>query len=222
MAAAKGRLALSADSQSVSDLISAKTALLPSGSVQSGSASPAVGLSDSLSSTAVSQLTDQLCAAAGAIALAVPDSGQLVLTNQSLGSLAAPQIHCIDGLAGPGDAVTISGNSTGAGILVVRNADLILNGILRWDGLIIVTGGEVALRSSTSSATTVYGSLMINETGNPSPSFAALELAGSFRGSFSRMALNPAAGLIPSSQLAGLYASLPVSIKQDYWRSVTP
>lgn len=222
VAGAKGRLALSTDSQSLSDLVGAQTAALPAGSVQSGSIGAAVAPSSSLASTAVTQLADQLCAEPGAVTLSVPVGGMLALANQSWGTLAAPQIRCINGGTGAGDGVTFSGISSGAGILIVRNADLILSGTLRWDGLVIVTGTEVALRSSAGSTTTVFGSILVNETGNPSPSAAALEVNGSFRAWFSRMALNPAAALIPSSQLVGLYASLPASIKQDYWRSVTP
>ena len=222
VAGSKGRLALSTDSQSLSDLVSAQSAALPTGSLQGGSSAAAVGPSSYFGSTIVSQLADQLCAAPGAVVLQIPVSGQLALANQSWGTLAAPQIRCIDGAAGAGDGVALSGISSGAGILVVRNADLILSGTLRWDGLIIVTGSEVALRSLAGSTTNIFGSILISETGNPSPSAVALEVNGSFRASFSRTALNPAAALIPTGQLAGLYASLPVSIKQDYWRSVTP
>lgn len=221
VAGAKGRLALSTDSQSLSDLVGAQSAASPVGSLQGGSSSPAVGPSSYLGSTIVSQLADQLCAAPGAVVLPIPVSGQLALTNQSWGTLAAPQIRCIDGAAGAGDGVALSGISSGAGILVVRNADLILSGTLRWDGLIIVTGSEVALRSLAGSTTDIFGSVLIGETGNPGPNTAALDVNGSFRASFSRSALNPAASLIPSSLWTGLYASLPASIKQDYWRSVT-
>lgn len=222
VAGAKGRQALSTDTQSLSDLVGTQSAALPTGSLQSGSSAAAVGPSSHLGSTSVSQLADQLCAAPGAVTQAIPVTGALALANQSWGTLAAPQIRCIDGVSGASAGVTLSGISSGAGMLIVRNADLILSGTLRWDGLIIVTGSEVGLRSLAGSTTTVFGSILVNETGNPSPSAAALEVNGSFRASFSRSGLNAAATLIPSSQLTGLYASLPASIKQDYWRSVTP
>ncbi|MGZ8531305.1 MAG: hypothetical protein ACXW6J_11900, partial [Candidatus Binatia bacterium] len=112
--------------------------------------------------------------------------------------------------------------SAGAGILVVRNADIILSGAMRWEGLILVTGNEVSLKAEVSSTTNIFGSVMINETATPSLGALALDIQGSFRASYSRLAQSRVAGLIPSSEFAALHASLPASIKQDYWRSESP
>jgi hypothetical protein len=216
------RPAVSTDSQALSDSVQALTAGLPAGSLLSDASEPAVSLSSQLAANTISQLADQLCAAPGAVTLSLTASGPLTLSNQSWGTPTAPQLHCIDGVPGAGDGLTLSGNSTGAGIIIVRNADMILNGAFRWEGLIIVTGSEVSLKASSSSNTNIFGAIILNETGNPALGAAALDIQGSFRSVFSRSALNRAAGLIAVSELGALYSSLPASIWQDYWRSVSP
>lgn len=216
------RPAVSTDSQSLSDLVRAQTAGLPLGSLQSDSDTSPVESSNQLTAATLGQLADQLCAVPGAITLSIPVSGTLALVNQSWGSTATPQIRCVDGVSGPGDGVALSGDSSGAGILIVRNAELTLNGAFRWDGLIIVTGSEVSLNAGASSNTNIFGAILLNETGDPAPGAAALDIEGSFRSAFSSSALNRAASLIPNSELGALHAILPSSIWQDYWRSVSP
>ncbi|HET9916676.1 MAG TPA: hypothetical protein VFQ89_06170 [Candidatus Binatia bacterium] len=216
------RPAVSTDSQSLSDLVRAQTAGLPLGSLQSDSDTSPVASSNQLTAATIGQLADQLCAVPGTITLSIPVSGTLALVNQSWGSTATPQIRCVDGVSGPGDGVALSGDSSGAGILIVRNAEMILNGAFRWDGLIIVTGSEVSLKAGASSNTNIFGAILLNETGDPAPGAAALDIEGSFRSAFSSSALNRAAGLIPNSELGALHAILPSSIWQDYWRSVSP
>ena len=200
----------------------AQTAGLPAGSLRSDVSGPAVAPSGHLAAANLSQLADRLCAAPTAITLATPVSGLLALADQSWGTALAPQLRCIDGSSGAGDGLSLAGDSTGAGILIVRNADLILNGGLRWEGLILVTGSEVSVKAGPLSTTNIFGSMIINETGNPGLSAAALEILGNLRASFSRAALSRAGSVIPSSELPGLYAILPASIRQDYWRSVSP
>lgn len=216
------RPALSADTQALRDLIAAAALSLPAGSLQSGAGGPAVSASNHLASATLSQLAGSLCASPGAVSLVMPNAGSLTLTNQSWGTQAAPALRCIDGLASPGDIVSLAGTDSGVGILIVRDAQLVVAGTFRWEGLILVTGSDVAVHASASSASDIYGSLLINELGMPSYGAASLALQGSFRALFSRSALNRAAALIPSPQLNALYASLPASLKQEYWRSVTP
>lgn len=220
--AAIGHLAASTDSQSLSDLVGTQTAGLTVGSLQSAAGAPPIAPSRYLASAALSQLADRICSAPGAVPLSIPVTGALTLANQTWGSPTTPQLRCVEGISGVGDALTLSGDSSGAGILIVRNADLILNGAMRWEGLVLITGGDVSLKASALSATTVFGSVLINETGSPSHGALALDIQGSLRASYSRLALNRAAGLIPISEFAALYASLPASIKQDFWRSVSP
>jgi len=190
--------------------------------LQSDSDTSPVASSTHLTAATISQLADQLCAAPGAVTLSIPASGTITLVNQSWGSTATPQLRCVDGVSGTGDGMALSGDSSGAGILIVRNAELILDGSFRWEGLIIVTGSEVSLKTGTSSNTNIFGAILLNETGNPALGTATLDIQGSFQSAFSNSALNGAAGLIPLNDLGALYTSLPSSIWQDYWRSVSP
>lgn len=216
------RPAVSTDSQSLSDLVWTQAASLPLGSLQSDSDTSPVASSSHLTAATLSQLADQLCAVPGAVTLSTQVSGTLALVNQSWGSTTMPQIRCVDGVSGAFDGVALSGDSSGAGILIVRNAEMILNGAFRWDGLIIVTGSEVSLKVGASSNTNIFGAILLNETGDPAIGMATLDIQGSFRSAFSSSALNRAAGLIPPSDLSALYARLTPSIRQDYWRSVSP
>jgi hypothetical protein len=220
--AAMGHAAASTDSQSLSDLVGVQAASLPAGSFHSAAGDPPIAPSRHLASAALSQLADRLCTAPGVIPVPLPVTGALTLANQTWGTPTTPQLRCIEGISGAGDALTLIGDSSGAGILIVRNADIILNGAMRWEGLILVTDSDVSLKTGAASTTNIFGSVLINETGSPSHGALALDNQGSLRASYSRLALNRAAGLIPSGEFAALYASLPASLKQDFWRSVSP
>src|SRR5262245_48587360 len=134
-----------------------------------------------------------------------------------------PQLHCIEGLPGIDDSVTVGGNFSGVGILVVRNAEIIANGAFRWEGLVIVTGTGVGFRVVGEENNEVYGAVMTNESGSVRATIrTCLAVQGSFKLCYSRSALDRITGLMPSQTMESIYASLPVTIKQDYWRSVNP
>ena len=216
------RPAISTSSSSVQGLIEAAVANLPQGSVGSGGSTPAVAASTYLPASAVNQLASDLCASPGALVSAIPAGGSLIVDNQVWGNQSTPQLRCIDGLASSGDGLTMTGSNSGSGILIVRDADLILAGTFRWDGLIIVTGSNVGFRASGSSSKTIFGALVLNETGSPASGFPIMDVQGSLELLFSRAALTWSAGLIPAATITGLYAALPSVISQDYWRSVSP
>jgi hypothetical protein len=193
-----------------------------SGNVGSGGGMSAIAESDLIPASAVIRFADGLCSSAQAVPALVPSDGMLLLAGQTWGTRTSPQLRCIEGLAGPGDSVNLGGGVTGAGILVVRNADLIVSGSLQWEGLIIVTGSNVSFKVTGGESKEIYGSLMVNETGTPGTGTAILDIQGSVRVLFSRPALSRVAGLIPSSTLNATYSSLPSMISQEYWRTVTP
>jgi hypothetical protein len=180
------------------------------------------GTSRYLPGALVTQLADALCAAATAAVHAMPAAGALVLANQSWGAGAAPQLHCIDGLAASGDGVTLAGNFTGAGILVVRNADLILDGAFRWEGLVLVSGSDVSLRTTGAAAKDLFGAALVNETGIPVAGRKIVDMQGALRILFSRRALGGASAVMPPATASIAYESLPSIISQDYWRTLTP
>lgn len=193
-----------------------------SGNVGSGGGTSAIAESDFIPASAVVRFADGLCSSAQAVTTLVPSDGVLLLAGQTWGTRTSPQLRCIEGLAGPGDSVNLGGGVTGAGILVVRNADLIVSGSLQWEGLIVVTGSNVSFKVTGGESKEIYGSLMVNETGTPGTGTAILDIQGSVRVLFSRPALNRVASLIPSSTLNATYSSLPSMISQEYWRTVTP
>jgi hypothetical protein len=183
---------------------------------------PAISTSNYLPGDLVSQLANDLCASASESLQTIPASGNLMIENQAWGNPTSPQVHCIDGLSAPGDAVTMAGNVTGTGILVVRNADLVLGGTFRWEGLVVVSGNDVGLKTSGSGSKELLGAAIVNETGNPGGGRNMLDIQGNMRMLFSRQALNRASHLIPTQSLNNAYTSLPSAITQDYWRTITP
>jgi hypothetical protein len=170
-----------------------------------------VGLADELCSTENSQLT------------AIAADTTLSLADQQWGNRSVPELHCLNGTVGAGNSVAALSNSSGAGILIARNADLILEGGFRWEGLIILTGSRASLKVSEAGAKEIIGGMIINEIGpysetNPS----TLELNGSIKILFSRAALQTAATVVPAGALTSAYTSLPAEIVQSYWRLITP
>ena len=61
-------------------------------------------------------------------------------------------------------ATSISGTSTGAGILIVEDGDLNVMGNFRWEGLVIITGQYVGLHYGGGGFQTAYGGIIVNET----------------------------------------------------------
>ncbi|HEX9786734.1 MAG TPA: hypothetical protein VGB09_01855 [Candidatus Binatia bacterium] len=183
---------------------------------------PAVATSGYLSAGFVTELANGLCASAPATLHSIPSTGGLTVENQIWGDPASPQLHCIEGSSASGDAATFTGNFAGAGVLVIRNADLILTGTFQWEGLIIVTGTDVSLKTTGSSNKDLLGAAIVSETGIPGAGRAVLDMEGTIRLMFSRKALDRAVPLIPTVILNSAYESLPSVISQNYWRAVTP
>ena len=183
----------------------------------------AIVASDRIPADDVARIAADLCAAPHAVVSTVPSVGSLSVVSQAWGSRAAPQLRCVNGLPGSGDSVVFGANSGGAGVLVVRDAEMVLTGDFRWEGLIIVSGGDVGVRVADANNKEVLGALIIHESGNATGSGPALlNIQGSLRARFSRQALNLAAPLVPATTLTASYAVLPFMLKQDYWRSISP
>ncbi len=214
------RAAVSVGDESLRALIDQAAVNLPQGSLDSGTG-PAIRWGEYLPATAISQLAASLCGQAAAILSTIPATGALIYENQNWGTRAIPELRCIEGLPEPADAVTLADNVTGVGILIVRNADLIVTGSLRWEGLVIVTGTDVSFRVTGTSENDLFGAVLVNEIGS-SPSKATLDVQGNLRVVFSRQALEQVAQLISAAILGNTYTYLPPLIKQDYWRTVTP
>jgi len=176
-----------------------------------------------LPSLAIARLADDLCSAENAQLTAIPADTSLSLTDQQWGNRSLPQLRCLDGAPGSVDSVANLSNSAGAGILVARNADLILEGGFRWEGLIIITGSMVSLKISEAGSKEIIGGVIINETSSYSESNpSSLEVHGAIKILFSRSALHSAEIVVPASALTTARMSLPSEVVQSYWRSITP
>lgn len=213
---AKPRLAISTSNAPIPDLLSLEDPAM----LDSASLAPGLAESDYLPANFVNQLAGDLCSVPTAILHPIPTAGSLNIDSQVWGSQSSPEIHCVEGLSQTGDAVNFTGNISGVGILVVRNADLVISGIFHWQGLIIVNGQEIGLKTTGSTSKEVVGAAMLNETGTPGRSTATVDIQGNFRLLFSREALKKAAELIPPETLATSYATLPAVVSQGYWRSI--
>jgi Tfp pilus assembly protein PilX len=82
------------------------------------------------------------------------------------GTLDSPKIVYVAGAPAPGSprpALDVSGDSSGAGILVVDNAVVEIDGAFRWNGLVVVTGRDAALRYRGGATQAVYGGVIVDE-----------------------------------------------------------
>jgi hypothetical protein len=155
--------------------------------------------------------------------LTIPTAGSLSVANDLWGSREVPELRCVNGLPGSGDSVVFGANIDGAGILVIRDAELILTSDFHWEGWVIISGGDVGFRVLGGDSKEILGALIIHESGNATGSGpATLDLQGSLGVRFSRPALNLAAPLVPLATLSASYPVLPFTLKQDYWRSISP
>jgi hypothetical protein len=222
VAGAKPRSAISTSSAAWRVQIEALAAP-KSGNIIGGENNISISDSNLIPSPTVTQLGDDLCRAPHAATIAIPVGGTLSLGGQSWGSRSTPELHCIEAFPGTGASVTVDGKFSGVGILVMRNILLVANGAFRWEGLIIVTGTGVGFRVVGEENKDIFGAVMLNETGSVgaiTPTILALE--GAIRVFYSRSALERVANLVPSATLANVYAALPSTITQDFWRSVNP
>jgi hypothetical protein len=182
-----------------------------------------IATSDLISANDATRFANDLCAAMHTVVLAVPSVGSMSVTNQAWGNRASPQIYCVNGLPGSGDSVVFGANTGGAGILVVRDAELVLAGDFRWEGWVIVSGSDVGFRVTDTSNKEILGALLIHESGNATGSGPPmLDIQGSVSVGFSRQALSLVAPLVPAATLSASYLALPFFLTQDHWRSITP
>lgn len=217
----KSRPAISAGDDPMLGLVNQAASGLSMGSLESGADTPPSATSDYLPASTLIQLVNGLCSQPGVTVTPMPVGGALVFENQTWGTRTAPVLRCIEGLADPGDGVSLTGNVQGNGILVVRNADLVVSGSLRWEGLIIIAGSEVSFKVTGTGSKEILGAVIVDEIA-ASTSKAILDIQGNLRLLFSRQALAQSATLILPANLDSIYNHLPMTVGQDYWRSVTP
>jgi hypothetical protein len=178
---------------------------------------------ENLPTEAIVRLADELCSAENSHVIEIGSDTTVSLADQQWGNRSVPELRCLNGSLSAGDSVAALSNSSGAGILVARNADLVLEGGFRWEGLIIITGTGASLKVSDAGVKEIIGGVIVNETGPHSGSNpSAIDVRGAAKILFSRAALQSAATVVPASVLTSAYPSLPAEIVQSYWRLITP
>jgi Tfp pilus assembly protein PilX len=181
------------------------------------SSDPSVGVDISLPSSTITALANALCPLAQSYTPILVDT--VISGNQTYGTRTSPQITCFDGLGVPGlMGVDQRGNVSGAGILIVKHADLLTRGNFHFEGLVIVTGNKVGFGMWGSGD--VYGSVIINETSTDGSSYKELWLKGNSEIKRSQSALSLATGLIPLSTMSGIMSTLPTTVQQVSWTEV--
>lgn len=191
--------------------------------VGKGESPPSIEKSGFLPSETLTQLASALCQDPQAIVAQAPSEGTLRVAGATWGSRGSPQLRCIDGSSTEGGSLTIGGDLTGVGILVVRDAEMVIRGSFRWEGLILVSGNRVGFRTEEGAIAEIYGSVLINERGEDLlRETETLKLQGEIRLRYSSAALKNVVSLIPQAAVESVYNSLPTAITQNYWRAISP
>jgi len=120
---------------------------------------------------AVKPYADMSLQATGSSQLDYQNVGDTCSTNlgdpNCWGTRSNPKIVYVKGSLDPGQAfyaLRMSGNSTGAGILIVEDGDVSITGNFRWEGLVVVTGQYSGLWYGGGGNQTIYGGVVVNET----------------------------------------------------------
>jgi Tfp pilus assembly protein PilX len=183
-----------------------------------------IGVSPWIASSSADSLGDALCDAAPAANKPpnIPTNGSYSPpAHANWGTRASPQVYCVTGVGTPGTmSVDVNGNFSGVGVLVVRDADLVINGAFHFEGLILVTGAKVGFGLLGGGNKEVYGSVIINETSTDGPSFREEVLQGAAQLRYSRSALTIAQQLMPAAAMANIIGTLPATVEQVSWSEV--
>ncbi len=108
------------------------------------------------------------------------------------GTRSNPKIIYVKGTLDPGQAfyaLSLSGTSTGAGILIIEDGDLSITGNFRWEGVILITGQYTGLLYGGGGNQTIYGGVVVNETANVNTQ-VEFDAAGNAKLVYSCQALN--------------------------------
>jgi Tfp pilus assembly protein PilX len=182
-----------------------------------------IGVSPWLPMATVATLGDALCNAAplGNRHTTLLNGSYSPPANATWGTRASPEIYCVTGVGIPGNmSMDVNGNFSGVGVLVVKDADLVINGAFHFEGLIIVTGAKVGFGLIGGGNKEVYGSVLINETSFDGASYREEVLQGAAHVRYSSSALDMARQLMPAAALSGVISVLPSTVQQLSWSEV--
>ena len=184
---------------------------------------PSVGISTSFPSDAITSLANALCDATPPGSQTTIDLSQTLSMNGNTtwGNRTAPQIHCVtgSGTASNPAILDIGGTFSGAGILVVRNAQLVASGAFHYEGLIINSGSDVGVRIQGGGNKEIYGAVMINELNHDTQ--LEVQAAGAVKVRSSNSALAMASQLFSWQAWQTLLPVAPTEVQERSWREVS-
>lgn len=119
------------------------------------------------------------------------------LNGIDLGTTGSPKITYIS--ATNNTAIKISGNTSGAGLLVIEggNLEITLTGNMSWTGMIVVLGRSVGFKQTGSGS--LKGGLIVYEDNNPDTA-KELELGGNFEVRYSSEAVSLVNNMVTGKQ----------------------
>lgn len=119
------------------------------------------------------------------------------LDGVALGTTGSPKITYI--LKSDATAIKITGNTSGAGLLVIEGGDLeiTLTGNMSWTGMIVVLGRSVGFKQTGSGS--LKGGLIVYEDNNPDTG-KELEVGGNFEMKYSSEAISLVNNLVTGKQ----------------------
>jgi len=137
-----------------------------------------IRIDDALTSQAVADFADAAKSAADVTINASPGNGSSlsnvgstcatdVESSTCWGTAERAKIVYIRGAQPGGGArytsLTLTGTSSGTGILIVENSVVEIGGNFRWNGPVVVTGRNVGIRFRGTGNQAVYGAMIVNE-----------------------------------------------------------
>jgi len=135
--------------------------------------------------------------------------GSDINSSTCWGTDAHPKIVYVKGNstgATSADALDISGNSSGSGILIVENGNMDITGTFNWNGPVIVTGTGVKIRYHGGGDQSIYGAVIVNELYNDGSTNVEADIAGNAKIYYSTQAITNAMNGVGGRKLMSLYS----------------
>jgi Tfp pilus assembly protein PilX len=123
------------------------------------------------------------------------------------GTPSHPKIVYVKGDGtGQYNALDVSGNSSGTGILIVENANLDITGTFNWNGPVIVTGTNVKIRYHGGGNQSIFGTVVVNELNNDGAANLEADISGNASIFYSSQANNLVMNGLGGRRLMSIYS----------------
>lgn len=133
--------------------------------------------------------------------------GTDVNSDTCWGTTTHPKIVYVKGDgSGQYNALDISGNSSGTGILIVENGNLDLTGTFTWNGPIILTGTNVNMRYHGGGNQSIFGTVIVNELNNDGSTNLEADISGNASIFYSTDAINTVMNGLGGRRMMSVYS----------------